>query len=168
MRMSLLFSAWYLAFLILQSIVRFTRIELPKSLRESIGIELDEAMGIHNSASRNIGKPKNNIPTTARDPNDRENNSRPYRGPNRTEPQEETIYEAEIHPLLTGTNSIPLHRKKEKIEHIVIIDLHSSQLQRILLIREEAISPLDICALPMNSTKIHTEVIDGVGLNPIV
>ena len=56
LRMSLLFSQWYSAFIILQSIMGLTRIELPDFLKEGIGIEQNEAMERQNSASHNPGK----------------------------------------------------------------------------------------------------------------
>ena len=43
LRMSLLYTQWYPAFIILQSIMGLTKVEFPEVLREGIGVEPIEA-----------------------------------------------------------------------------------------------------------------------------
>ena len=110
-RMSLLFSQWYPAFIILQSIMGLTRIELLEVLREGIGIEPNETTRQQNSASHNPEKSHSNMPTTAKQHSTTNSNHGPSR---RRENLGDPLNRANNHPPLSGANTIPLPQRSRE------------------------------------------------------
>ena len=110
MWMALLFSNWYPAFLILQTIFGLTRIELPEALREGSVIKPENSIKLQNPPPGHTDKSHSQIPTTARENSSPGNNPNSSRGSSASAHMRERPNNAAVSPL-TGANSIPLTQR---------------------------------------------------------